>query len=552
MPHAIFEFKQTGILDRATSERITTEEADFDNAREEWRTKILAPYVKYLDQQKSEPRSLKINTSFCGEKTMVEYILDQNFLEQIMVSYMCYGWEAPLKLLKIAKGRILPGALDFIENTMVLVESLIGKQLATLEKNLVELARKEWTDAKKKLEDYLTRYFHDVSKDGLGGGYTADFQDTFLEDKLLEKCADYSKYLKKFRFYQSKIDDRNYKDIGRRDKEGNRKASYQAMFEMWAAPQRKVIDKMSKLIKEIYDLCPPVVLILQELPDDIHSNSKYDSGMSKIKNRRPFGQLVFNNLVKIRNMLNDLLSSLNQPLQCDRFSSYFASKSRKSSENGIEAMVMNFVFMDKPNSENLVLVNYDLILLMYNRVIEQRPITWERAVLESYLNRLTEVIEKKRQDKKEWEARFGWIRYIAAGLSLLALLAVFPFGLGAVGVAPAIVTALAIIEVSAFLSAIIVIIHDLISLFAARNEEADALRQKLIELNQSDPEAFVNLSYVLARLHTYEKAISYDLVVTLVKLAAAQKLKPVAMAMQMEGYIGDMETLMQPQLIFYE
>lgn len=554
MTHVFYEFNTQGEkLNWNSTAKITgDDETDYENVREKWRLEILRPYVQYLSEKQSSPRTRVVKIKFCGEPISVEFILDQTFLDTVLAAYCCYGWEVLRKLKVEAKGTLLPGAINFIDMTLLLMESLILNQLVKIENKLIELAKVRWTESREKISTWLKNLFRDVSNDGLGGGYTRDFEDAILKDKLIEKCTEYLGYLKRYEFYQSEIDKRNNIDrwnAQKRSKDGERTSSAKAMFEIWATPQRKVMERMSKLIQEIYGLCPPVVLILGKLPDDIDKASK--SSLQRMKNRRVLGQLVYDNLVEMKSNLNSLLSSLNKSGQCETISNKLPTNLREPTLEGIEAKVLEAIFK-AGNDDNRVLGNYGLVMLLLESVIEKNPISWERAVLERYLNSLKEENHIKKRDKEYWEKIWGWVNWVAAGLALLALLAFFPFGPEAVGVAPAVVTALFYIEVAAAALSFIVLLGDLISLFTVNQKIAEELKQKLIKINQENPEAFYELADVLKRVQIVRKAVTSDFLGSLAKIALSTKFKTITYALNIEGFIGDIQTFMQLPTVYNE
>jgi hypothetical protein len=122
-------------------------------------------------------------------------------------------------------------------------------------------------------------------------------------------------------------------------------------------------------------------------------------------------------------------------------------------------------------------------------------------------------------------------------------MAMWPFG---TATAPALIAALTLAGSVAAALTIVVMIHGIIGTLAASDQTAAELRTEVFRLAQHDPVALFDVANVLSRSDKLRAALTTDLLKTLVSLAAASKIRPLALALELEGFLSDVQDLFNP------
>ena len=172
--------------------------------------------------------------------------------------------------------------------------------------------------------------------------------------------------------------------------------------------------------------------------------------------------------------------------------------------------------------------------------------SWIHVVLFRYMNRLERVIAAKRRTEAAWEEFWSHIRRLTALLALVALMLFFPFGDAAT--LPAVATVLTLsASGAAILGVVTLLVYDLLGgLQRAGRLELEA-RDRFFRLSQTDPDAVTEIGDLLTRSRALRDGVERGLLLTILTLGAAHKLKPVAAALEFEGFASDVETLFAPE-----
>jgi len=547
MMELIFDF----VLDspEEASWRLDPAEAGFDDLIELWRRKIYDPYLEnFIDEYGGTARKMELGWQLCDKPIPLNLVFDHTFLVQALETYVTHGWSALEAIKEKAATTQTPATRTFIEATLWIVSVHIGKELVGIEGRLMSLAKNEWHEAQDKLEGYLKEF------EPIGQGsykFRNQFRDRNKGKKVFRLCGEYARELAAFGNYQTSLDERNRKDRYDPAKKLDRTKAQTIWHELYASPQREVMKRMSGLIKDLGAVFPPAVLVLTDLPTDIAKPIKSEVGAEYWERARPLDDQIYDNLVQLRGQLNILEASLQKPGQSEKLSAHIA-KPVSSPPGGLEASVFNAAWEAKPEN-NRVFADVGLIGRLLAQVEEQHPVSWEHAVLKRYYLYVKAEIDKKIQNQKDWDKVWGWVGRVTAALSLLALLAFVPFGLGAIAVAPAIMTALSIVTWGAFTLMVISLLHDLYDLFTYKKEEASKnLREQMYKLGQTNPESLNEVGALLRRNREVRDAMTTDLLLNLFKLALAKKIKPVALALELDGFLDDMQTLFAAPVIYNE
>lgn len=520
--------------------RLEPAEAGFDDLMALWRRKVFAPYLeRFIDEYGGVPRRMELSLPVCDEPNSLTFIFDQGFLLQALEAYAVHGWSALEALAEKVAQVQAPETRAFVGATSWVVSVCIGRELVRIENELGDLARSEWRVARDRLGGFLAE-FEPIGKGSYK--YRNQFRDRSKGKQVFSLCADYARELRAFERYRGSLDDRNAKDQYDPAATLERTPAQQTWAELYARPQREVMKRMSVIIQRLAVVFPAAVLVLAELPADIAMPIASDVGAEYWERARPLDDRIYDNLAQLSAQLATLEASLLKPGQTEKLKPYLA-RPRPLPPGGLEAMLLDAAWEGSPE-DNRVMADAGLVERLLLQVEAQRPVSWERAVLMQYHLYLRAQLDEKARDQARWDQVWGWVGRVTAALSLLTLLAFVPFGSGAAAVAAPIVTALSIVGGAALALTVVMLLHDLWDLFAeARQAEATGLREKMYELGQADPEALSEVAAILRRNHQLRDALTTGLLTTLFQMALARKIKVLALALDLDGSLDDIEIL---------
>lgn len=414
-----------------------------------------------------------------------------------------------------------------------------------LERHAVAFAREQWAAAREKLEGYLDAF----ALVELNVEHSLGLVDRKLADELLDLCRKYALVADEALRLQEKIAERNRKDPPDRRVKGS---GYDLWFEVFAAPQREAISKMRDHLELIAKKFPAAVLVLGDLPAEVRTAaSKYD----RVKASMKLESSIYYTLRDLLSQVKTLEASLSMPAATDALADlvqpllteprdFTRLKSLRLPPGGIEQQIMDLVF-NREEREQRLLANLDLLSSLNEDPAQISPGSWEHVVLFQYSQRLSEAAAQRAQRDKAWQEFWSILGRLAAALGLIALMAIFPFGDAAI--APALASLLALAGSAAtIIGVLVLVLHDVIgTLQAAGQLEADA-REQLFRLGQTDPEAIQEIGALLSRSRELRAAVGRGLLVTVLTLGAARRLKVVTAAMEFDGFITDVGTLFEP------
>jgi hypothetical protein len=216
----------------------------------------------------------------------------------------------------------------------------------------------------------------------------------------------------------------------------------------------------------------------------------------------------------------------------------------KIPSEGFEKKVLDIVFKRTKEKDQRLLANLDLVYNFFCDTAGVNPGTWTQVVLFQYCIRLTAVVEEKKQDKEFWEKFWGWIGRVTALLSLIALMAIFPFG--DAPVAPILASLLSLAGWLSTALVILTMVYDFLGRLQLENQlEADT-RDKLFRLGQTDPEAIREIGEFLSHRRPWLEDFIKESFLLIITLGAAHALKAVDVALNFHGFFQDVNTLFAP------
>lgn len=128
-----------------------------------------------------------------------------------------------------------------------------------------------------------------------------------------------------------------------------------------------------------------------------------------------------------------------------------------------------------------------------------------------------------------------------AGL-LLAVLSI-PFGAGAVAVPAALAATLSAAGLFVAVIGIALLAHSIASLVIADGAAAGELRDTLLDIGRDDTRALLEIGELVSRHTAVHEALTTGLALELAKLVAQHKLRALELALDLDGYLDDIEML---------
>jgi hypothetical protein len=512
-----------------------------------WAHTVAEPYTNLSSDHKLAP--LTIDWSFLEERVSFEVRFDLNLLADVFEAYVAFGWDAVEKIAR--KLQPLPHAKaptkEFFRITCNVVAVMVAHGLVQVEAQAIIYAQKKWESSRSVLIDYLSQFKvvkHRVEHHSL--------KDRKLAAELFDLFREYSVEARKAQRLQREIETRNRKDPPATRVQGSGAALW---FEVFAVPHREALNKMAGLLKRIAAKFPAAVLVLDdELPDIVLNPSSDDQ---RVLASMEVETRLYSTLQYMLGELEALEKSLAKPgataTLVEVLAPFLAERRdfglltrMRVPAGGFEQSTLNAVLDRTEKDDQRLFANLDLLQSFHDEDDGVARGTWEQVVLYRYKERLTAAIDEKRESDEFWAAFWRGLAKVAALLALLALMVVFPFGEVAAG--PALASFLALCASGAAILGVMTMVHDLLSgLEQAGRLEVEA-RDKLFRLAQVNPDAVLEVGRLLSRSKALREAVAKGLVLTIVTLGAARKLRIVAAALNWHGFASDVETLFEPEV----
>jgi hypothetical protein len=385
-------------------------------------------------------------------------------------------------------------------------------------------------------------------------------KDKNMSKELFQLCRNYAVEANKARSLQGDINERNRKNPpkSRSDRPGE-----WVWFEVYAAPQRDALNKMDEYLKQIAAKFPPAILVLGELPDLILGAK---SSNQKIIAQHEFESRIFSRLEFLVDALRTLEDSIKEKgatFQVAEYLKPMLSEQRDFSGitkldlplGGFEQEVINLAFVGSkvfsaehgPVGEIKVqrlLADLDLVSDFYNDPHGVEPGTWRQIVLSQYRDRLDEIVESKKKDTKKWGEYWGYFAKFTALLTLVALMAIFPFGDVAVGSNLALLFTLC--GTSSAILGVLTMLNNLFDTLEKSKQLDAAARDKFFRLAQTDPATILEIGEILSQNKALREELLTGSFENILTLGSAHKLKAIAVALNFQALFQDVETLFAP------
>lgn len=566
--------------------------ATLQRFRAQWVERIWEPYRTKRGAQRTLLVDITMHTHDVSETFLRERIELQTtaqLFDQLLDVYMSNGLRCVYDVFRSVNGGASAGGVtlhtrDFINKSIAFLEELIASQLLQLQGDATQLALRETkqqlqrvTDAKacfeKRHDHYRELYLGRLKREGaipIGA-----------KDRLYELFQKYFDLRRRINNLQKDINDCDQKDGGGdRDKIAKARAqspTRQARVNISLVPQRKLIKQLLATRAEVMNLFPHAAFVLEELEEDIRDHLPIPKAAkaSDATYRRSrdielkYDSKIFYFLFELEHELNAVLTSLSNPGARSHIFEYLRKDVRDrivdagglhewvqssclSQRPGIASYVENGirygiggVYFTAAERDRWALTNRVLgRVSVLSRLEEQRSDLmpgWRTVVLKQYRIDLERTLALLSAAGEQSRQRWHYVEVVVAIAGLIVAAISIPFGAGAVGVPAGVTLALSVLQITLLLAGLVLMVHAIVELIAANLTASDELQEKLIELGQQNPKALREVAATVARNHEQFKAATSGLVLEVIKLAAAHKLRPIAFALDIEGYLNDVE-----------
>lgn len=504
-----------------------------------WRAEVWRPYERWLEREGGGPRWQVMNLAAPGGPRACTFVFDETFLGQALDCYAAAGWPGLAQLQRLIATLHATETKQFVGRTLLAVAGAVADEIWRVETVVAAEARAEWQAAIATATRHLARFTRVAEPSD--PELTNMLSDRKLADAVFEKCVKFSAKQRRYRKLGEKLQDR-VRHEGSARKLGYVRTGYELLwFELYAAPQREVWAEMAALMHELDALFPPAVLVLERMEPDL--DRPPGIWTTAAKRQHQVEQLMYDTLIQLRQIATEQLATLSQ-LGLSRHATAAVAAMRERPielpRAGVEGAIIE-AGLHAPAEANRVLMDAALL----RRVVDRMSVepSWRGVVARRYTLALEAELDHVRANAEAWDKFWGVITWATAMLSLLALMAVFPFGTAA---APALIAALTFAGTVAAALTIVVMIHEIIGTIAATEQTADELRFEVFRLAQHDPLALYDVAFTLSRSDKLRAALTTDLLKTLVALAVASKIKLLALALELDGFLSDVEDLFYP------
>ncbi len=506
-----------------------------------WAANALEPFLQFPVNRRLSP--IDVDMLLVGEPVTFGVRFDENLLADLLEAYAVHGWAAIEKVERrvAALGAIVRPTLDLVRATRNVIAVMVADALMRLEATATQFARQRWDASRRQLDAWLDRFtvypqLHSFPV----------ITDRKLSEQLVDQCHKYAKLRAETLALQEKIEERNRKAPPSRREKGS---GADLWFELYATPQRKLLTQMTDQLALIGRTFAAAVLVLEDLPKeilDVHDPLRRQAASVALS------RAIHARLSRLAEGLHTLTAALAKPpvtavlagvVNPVRAGDVSGLAALEPPEGGYEQQVMEAVFKrDKDDDQRLFADLGLLIALREGDTVEAG--TMEAIALFRYVLRLADEVDRRRTTEEAWAKFWAVLEWIGAALGLIALMAFFPFGEAA---APALVAALNLAgTAAAVIGVVVLVLHQVLGAMQEAGELDRSARDQLFRLGQNDPEALGDIARALARSRALRDSVLQGAFLTVLSLGAAHKLKAIAVALEFQGFLGDLEAVFQP------
>jgi len=514
-----------------------------------------------------------------------EYHFDESFLNQLVVSYAHFGWPIIAALDRKLRDKSTPvsaAARTLFTETRVLLLTQIEETLSSIERQLSQFARQNWTatiDGLRKWRQQFT--IHSKSKYWLANRPLAEKVHARL--RLYDSFNVRSERLERQR---KQVDHANRYEPGKND-EAN-----PDLFRAYGREELELRKKKLELASELFTKFPPALFVLDDLANMRGGQTKFKGIPLQIT----YQESEVENKIALRideniERLRSFIKQLDLPLQCqnvvrdagasaDGVERFVARRCIDTFDKTVRAaatialvaaatVVMPFAltawFTFKGIDANPALGYMDTVNQYWRHIATTEPHSWRRVVLQSYQNAL--MAEVRAQEILDAKLAFAIrvFKWVEAGISILAFMVAIVATDGAL-LAVGVPLICRFIGTAASILSVSLLAVTVLELKMVDNANKKAWQESLLRLSLEDVDTVNDVGAALGRLEAHRRDTGVEIVKLLIQLAVkklnkslvdkyqlSSDLNVAQHALDLEILSGDLETITTDTgLIVYE
>jgi hypothetical protein len=566
--------------------------AVLESYRQRWSVRVWEPYRA----KRGALRAVVFESAVVTHDSAEEFSRERFSLEtgdklfdQLLDLYMVCGLRGIYGLTRhvnSAAGGLTYHTRGFINDSVGLLEEMVAGRLLELQGEASESARQQIIEQRLAIKNMRNcfekrhAHFYELYVGRLqrtGAPPPVGAKDRLYE--LFKTCFRLKRSIAKL---QEGVDERNRKDGGdaaKVSKARERDEYRRLLADQFLKPQAKLIAEFMAARGEIENIFPAAVFVLEELEEDvlkflsIPAQAKAGDLLYRASRdvQLKYDSKIYYFLGELAAELDTVFDSLAREGVEDKIADYLSTdvRQRITELGGLHECIFGFCLSKQPGLGSIIESGITRgVLGVYFKITERRQ--WSQfnrvlgslgvvfrleedyrdqmpglrnAVLTQYRVDLERKLAELEAEENRSRQRWHFVEVIVAVAGLLLAAISIPFGAGAVGVPAGLALTLSVLHTALLLTGLVLMVKSIGELITANMQARAELQARLIEVGQTDAKALRDFAGVAARNHALFDSATTGLALELVKLALAHKLKPVAYALDMQGYFDDVEYL---------
>lgn len=502
-----------------------------------------------------------------------------NLFQEIALAALCYGGAALVSVLGAALGsRVYPPTARLILSAHEAVERWLAVELAMLEHSASSIARTQ-SDAMRRANRAFRARFerrtfghattHLLSLPGVGG-------KAALYERLA-KVRDHRAAIVPLEREMAARDRKDGPTPTARQKARKRDAYRQLYYDLFADRHRAHATALMTLEAEIFDLFPPALAILGTVEKDLDLWLAADAdarahNLDIIAIEKRYDLLIWNALVAHDGMLDTIdrsLANRSVPIWSDRY--FSLSFAQRHEAGGLFAHVIGNLMAEAPDAwdrlanlvtrgaifgtlasqqeeeaarqENHVLGRLPLLAAMVEDGRAAAEISATTLILGAFLRDLGRAQVRAIEDDRASRSRWHKAELALALGGMVVGLVSLPFGAGEAILPASLGTLASLVVGGLMLGSLVLLVRAVMAELSSALTAPTQIRDKLIDLGQTDPEALEALATFLTRRKDMASGLAAAALQELVELAAQRLLPPLALALDLRDHFDAMDAL---------
>lgn len=546
------------------------------SAQRAWLREIWMPYAARAGN--SAKRTVAFQTRLPLEVVLVErheLTLDEKLFGEVIQVHATFGWDG-VAALADTPTPITAFTREMLFATIARVDDLVGNTLLELQREATALARVEIEERGAFIDKALTSFRRNTGYGGMDLDLAVERKDELF--RLFRECV---RVKRRFDAAEAQIKERDRKDGGDVAHRAavRKREHYRALLVKEPQAKRKAtLDALDRLHEQVAAIFAPALLVLDELDDDVFDRlDEKDRGRASTvhathskKVELAYTTRIHRILVELRAALSAIEVSLGNPGIEPTLADHRKRSHRDRTRAGVQTAVIEMAITREPGVRefvtggvlqgiygihladrersayglrNRVLGRPQVLRRLLAHVEETAPTSLRHAVLRQYVIALEGRLDQLRDDAAFVDSIWRALELAVALAGLLLAVLSIPFGAGAVAVPAALAATLSAAGLFVAVIGIALLAHSIASLVIADGAAAGELRDTLLDIGRDDTRALLEIGELVSRHTAVHEALTTGLALELAKLVAQHKLRALELALDLDGYLDDIEML---------